>query len=432
MILFTNKYFLHKKLGTYSILFFISLLFTSSVFGQFTRRKPQFSKESGYFIVPAPYNLPGLGKGIAFVGYLGNIADTYSDLYALSLTGDVVGNSIGVTDVHLLEKTLVVDFAIQTLNKASFRSYQERGMSSSKEEFSNIQIAQSGFQYFRSTLTFSERRVEIILSLWKNTYQLDSITDSDGNTITELVDSEKQTTRGRTGTLKLDFTDDYLDPRKGLRIEAVFSKSPRQTSTAPDFYIREVNTTLYIPVGRINTLVFNYFRSDAVVESKGDTDATSIATDYGFACELLTDTTTKQECESAKTSIVNNAIAHNTYGTATSLGGQSRLRSFPQARFIGAHTEFYGAEFRWNLTEEFTPFNYGFLKDTRTGVQLAFFVEQGSVADQKEDLSKNRKMSYGVGARVVLGSGLVYRLDYASGDEGAQPTLIVNYPWGDF
>ena len=127
--------------------------------------------------------------------------------------------------------------------------------------------------------------------------------------------------------------------------------------------------------------------------------------------------------------MVNNTIAHNLYGTAASMGGPSRLRSYPQGRYQGAHTVFYGTEFRWNLTEEFQPFDIGVAKDIRTGVQLAAFWERASVADEKSQLGNIWRDSYGVGLRLVMTSGLVFRAEYAYGDEGANVVMFFNYPW---
>ncbi len=79
------------------------------------------------------------------------------------------------------------------------------------------------------------------------------------------------------------------------------------------------------------------------------------------------------------------------------LGGSSRLRSYAGGRFSGAHTEFYGYEFRWNLTDENTPFDLYFIKDFRTGFQLAFFYETGTVAEQREDLWTKSRNSTGLG-----------------------------------
>lgn len=39
------------------------------------------------------------------------------------------------------------------------------------------------------------------------------------------------------------------------------------------------------------------------------------------------------------------------------------------------------------------------------------------------------RQSYGAGVRMVTASGLVYRLDFATGDEGFQPSVFFQYPW---
>ncbi|MGB0708817.1 MAG: hypothetical protein ACPGTI_16615, partial [bacterium] len=66
----------------------------------------------------------------------------------------------------------------------------------------------------------------------------------------------------------------------------------------------------------------------------------------------------------------------------------------------------------------------------RTGFQLAFFYETGTVAEQREDLWTKSRNSTGLGARLVTGSGFIYRFDVATGSEGAETTLFVDYPWG--
>ena len=122
-------------------------------------------------------------------------------------------------------------------------------------------------------------------------------------------------------------------------------------------------------------------------------------------------------------------IANNKYGTATSLGGFSRLRSYPQGRYKGAHTEFYGTEVRWNLTDERTPFDLFIIKDVRTAVQVSAFYEIGSTADLRSDLGKTMRDSYGCGLRIVTASGVVLRGDLAFGKEGVSPEIFIGYPW---
>ena len=95
-------------------------------------------------------------------------------------------------------------------------------------------------------------------------------------------------------------------------------------------------------------------------------------------------------------------------------------------------SDLYGTEIRWNLTEEFEPFDIGVAKDIRTGVQLSFFWETASVADEKDKLGDIWRESYGIGVRLVMSSGIVFRAELATGDEGSQSILFFNYPWTGF
>jgi len=108
--------------------------------------------------------------------------------------------------------------------------------------------------------------------------------------------------------------------------------------------------------------------------------------------------------------------------------------SFAYVRFGGLsfmQALFYGIEYRWNLTDERTPFNIYVAKGVRTGIQLAAFWERGTVADHSSELFKDGRSSYGIGARLVL-SGVVIRFDLARGNEGVQTQLFITYPWSMF
>jgi len=112
------------------------------------------------------------------------------------------------------------------------------------------------------------------------------------------------------------------------------------------------------------------------------------------------------------------------------LGGFSRVRSYPQGRFQGAHTLFLGAEFRWNVTDERRPFDIFIMKDVRTTFQVAFFYETGVTSDSRGELTRgNMRDSYGTGVRMVFASGLVLRADFANGKEGFNTAVFIGYPW---
>jgi hypothetical protein len=171
--------------------------------------------------------------------------------------------------------------------------------------------------------------------------------------------------------------------------------------------------------------VFNYLRSDAHVTRKGETDPAVVEQQQGLNCSTITDPVQRQFCIDA----INSMVANNTYGSATSLGGFNRLRSYPTGRFRGAHTEFYGTEIRWNLTDEATPFNLFIMKDVRTSWQLAVFYEIGSTADSQCEVGDIWRSSYGAGLRMVTASGIVFRADIAAGREGVEPNIFIGYPW---
>lgn len=390
------------------------------------RRKDQVNTTPGYFIFPAPYSIPGVGEGLAFVGLINNINKTETDFLINFLTGDVEGIGLGILSYDVPQYPIQLDLFQQSLSSASVRGYSSRGMNSDKDDFININVGETSFTALRSTTTFFEKKFEVYLSYYVNSYTLDSLTDDDGNLIADSSNAGKQKFDSLSTGYMIDYTDDRIDPRVGIRYDFSLDYALDVPSDSANYYTTNHNLTGYIPIGNISTLTFNYFRSDAHVLSKGETDFNTLQSS-GFDCSSLTGTK-KTQCEDQ----IYTTIAANTYGTATSLGGRSRLRSYPEGRFQGAHTEFYGTELRWNLTEETTPFNIWFMKDIRTSIQTAFFYERGSVADKVEDLGKDEKQSFGAGIRLVTGSGLVYRMDIAFGDEDYEYTVIVNYPWESF
>ena len=195
-----------------------------------------------------------------------------------------------------------------------------------------------------------------------------------------------------------------------------------------DYYVQDYNVSTYLPLLSSSTFALNWFRSRAFVRKQGNTDQTSL---YN---KLISENCTVKTCTSAEEAALLDqakvAKTNNQYGTAGSLGGASRLRSYAGGRFSGAQVEFRGAEFRWNFTDENKPFDLLFIRDVRTGVQLAFFYEEGSVADTSEQLWDEKRTSQGAGVRLVTSSGFVYRFDLATGQEGREVILFVDYPWG--
>ncbi|MGK5091343.1 hypothetical protein WDW89_04910 [Deltaproteobacteria bacterium TL4] len=414
-----------------SIVAFILIYMVSTTAFAIERRKDQFLREPGYFVFPAPYSLPGLGSGIAFIGTATNVAGSITDVYGLLLTGDVEGRGFGIAEIPLFTEMLILDLTKENIDKASVNFYSKRGMDTEKDDYSVAEISNTNFEAVRLALTFFERRFDLIAFFYNNQYQLDRIRDQNGDILLEITEAEPQKSTTMSGGVMLDLTDDRQDPRVGLRVELnqFDSKSEEEDENSPDYYVEEINVTVYLPID-IHTWVFNYYSADAVVTKEGETDRDKLAVLLGLSCEGMTDAASLAQCEKVRDETLNNTIAANKYGTAGSFGGRSHLRSYPEGRFRGAHLVFYGTEFRYNFMDDPQPFDLFFMKDIRTSVQIALFYETGTLADTKNELGHENRSSAGIGFRMLTGSGLVYRLDYATGDEGGATTIIVNYPWG--
>ncbi len=389
------------------------------------RRKVQFPTDFAYALFPYPYSLPGIGQGLGLVGGAMNIADTYTDAYGIIFTGDVQGAALGVADIHIIPRKLILDVGYGTVNEATIRSYSQRGMNTDKNDYVLIEFGDTEYYGGRMTATFLDRRFEIYGAWYQGAMKLKSIRDKDGNVIVESQDAPREHGSNTLIGARIDLTDDYYDPRRGIRLDVTRSYSPPRNS-GPDYYVMDYNTTAYVPIGRRSTWAFNLLLSDAVVLRTGETNTAKLEQQQGLNCSDPNLTADQQKfCNE----VISNMIANNTYGTATQLGGFSRLRSYSQGRYKGAHTLFYGTEVRWNLTDERTPYNIFIMKDIRTAVQVAAFYEIGSTADTRSDLGKIWRESYGLGLRIVGASGVVLRGDLAFGREGFAPEIFIGYPW---
>jgi outer membrane protein assembly factor BamA len=391
------------------------------------RRKSQFMYDRGYYVFPMPYSIPGVGEGVGVMGIGMNLGGTYTDVFGFALAGGLPGWGAGVSDIHLVPRTLILDVVSIHFGKSTITSYQQRGMQSGKHDYSYLQFEQYGFSGGRLTATSEDRRFEVYGGGYLIGSQLDKILDQNSNTIQDIEGSPTWRTKVYGVGLRGDLTDDYYDPRKGFRLDVGRWWSPPTSTGDPDFYRMEYNASLYFPLGKHSTWLLNYFRSDAHVVRQGETDPSVIEAQEKLNCGSLTGTD-RTKCEQ----VVQNIIDGNTYGTATGLGGTSHLRSYPEGRFTGAHTVFYGTEIRWTLTEEAHPFDIFIAKDVRTVLQVAVFYELGSTSDSRDALGDLYRASYGAGFRMVTASGIVMRADVAAGREGIETTIILGYPWESF
>lgn len=391
------------------------------------RRQDQFLSDPGYYIVPTPYSIPGIGSGLIAVGAMTNIKQSHADVYGFAATGDIEGYGLFSTEIHLIEKQLILDLSVTNFNKATSQVYRQRGMQTSENDYVLAELDHSDFTGGRLTYTAFERRFEVYGLIYNNEARLSAIRDIDGNLIQATVNSELNESSSFTYGIRLDFTDDYVDPRRGLRLESSVWHSPPDTNDDPDFDIIELNLTGYIPIGKQNNLALNYFQTDTRVNRTGQTDPAIVASNLGLNCSIST-AQDQADC----LSFVNDTVAQNTFGSVGALGGLSRLRSYPENRFNGSHARFIGIEYRWNVIEKTEPFDFIIAKDVRTSIQLAAFYERGAITDNKDELWRTMRDSYGIGARLVTKSGLIFRADIATGEEGEEISIIIGYPWEVF
>jgi len=391
------------------------------------RRKDQFNKGSGHYVIPSPYSIPGLGEGVLIAGALTNFNESFTDIYGFAATGDIEGYGIFVTELHLLDRAVILDLSANSFSKATSQVYPARGMETDADDFVLAELDRNDFTGARLTYTLFDRRLEFFGLMYRNDSRLAAIRDRDGNLIQFADDPDSDTSESITYGIRLDLTDDYTDPRKGIRFETSLWHSPTDDRSNPDYDIVEFNLTGYIPMRSRDTLVLNYFEAGTNVGRTGETNPGAIEAELGIDCDALSEPLLS-DCRS----FVNNRIAENTYGSVGALGGLSRLRSFPNDRFSGSQVRFYGIEYRWNLVEETEPFDYFFAKDIRTVFQLAAFYERGAITDDKSKLDDSMRDSWGIGARLVTQSGLIFRADWATGDDGDELSIIFGYPWEIF
>ena len=388
------------------------------------RRKDQFPTTSGRLLAPLPYSMPGIGRGFFILGNFGNVFATTADITVLKATGDIQGSDVNINEVPVINKHLYLHTEFLDLSRVQQNYYQTRGMDTDKNDYSLLDISTYKNQQFGLDLTFYDRRLTFTVNRSIAKGELDTIRDPDGVVITEFTNPYTFSSYQTTWAVQLDLTDDYQDPRDGIRLNLRFQDEPADSSDDPDFYVTELDASWYLPMRAHDTLVLNFFQSDAHVRSQGNVDRTAIANELGFNCDPG-DT----QCLDTEAAVIDTFVDQRTNGTAAALGGFNRLRAYPGARFNGAHTSTIGGEYRMNFVRDATPFDYSIWKDTHTGIQVAFFSEIGTVAETTGDLWKQTRYVVGSGVRLVTESGAVYRFDLAKGNEGVQPNLFFYYPW---
>ncbi|ADE12007.1 hypothetical protein [Sideroxydans lithotrophicus] len=391
------------------------------------RRRDQFGRDFGYYLYPIVGEIPGMGRATGVGASVLNMGGSDTDFTGYYVRGDIKATGAALLDYHVLPKRLIFDMGYNDYRVAT--TAYNRGIDSNPADLIRPKV-EGSYLLGQMTLTFDERRYEAYARILSGKNHLIEVLDQNNQAFAG-VDTSWKTGNFYSIGGSLDLTDDRLDPRDGVRFEFSSRLPHRRNADESEYFVNDYNLTGYAPMRKWDTLVFNLFYSRAHVTHQGTTDYATLQQHYGLNCTQYPVGPNRDACLSAESKLLANKLADNLYGTASPLGGTQRLRSYDNGRFYAGQSLSYGVEYRWNLTDERTPFNILVAKGIRTGIQLAAFWERGMVADQSSQLFKNGRESYGVGARIVL-SGVIIRFDLARGREGSQSQLWITYPWSMF
>jgi hypothetical protein len=404
-----------------SISLFVFFIVDAAYAFEIDRRREQFNKQYGQLFLPLPYSLPGLGTGLLLIGNFGNIADTTTDIAAIGAIGDAEFIFTFLDELFIAPELLYLQYLRAHGFKFAFQQYSSRGMNTSKDDFQYGIGNSYDLNAPTLKLTFMDRMLEIGLGINKQSGTFQKFVNPDESDPTKQGETvaifdpglEINIANKIEFSTRIDFTDDYKDPRRGIRNSLFIDRQTAKTSSEPSFDVVTNDLQIYIPVLEKSTIVFDLQISDAYVTKKGETNLEVLRIKNG-----------------GNENLTNSELASNTNGTSLSLGGGDRLRSFPEGRFQGAHTIYYAAEFRWNYSSSGgEKLDLFFIQDLVEELQVALFFEQGSVSEAKSELGKTVKTSVGSGFRFLSGSGNLYRADFATGNEGPAFSVIIQYPW---
>ena len=346
---------------------------------QFDDRPP-----NEYLLIPAVASLPGVGTFVGLIGSASNVGDSGIDIGA-TVAESIDGSDISVKAVAFREiptgiPGLSLDFQYADIVLGEFRVFVPG------RDSPNFTIPISGefrFTLIRPTLRFLERRIVLDYSLvFFDGFDF----DASGN---EIPFRQHAASMG----LALDFTDDVVDPREGLRFDF------RADVSAP-------NST---PLGKNSQNRSAFDDRDTRSRAYGLTFYFPLAEQLNLAW--------------------NNQYFETRGGSADSVGGifgggSPPLRGYPLNRWRDRFAVFHGLDLRFNIPLGIN-LDFFLARGVVEDLQLAVFYEVGQVASsQNSTLYEDLRQSFGFGVRALL-RAIVLRLDVAFSEEGPQTHLTI-------
>jgi hypothetical protein len=340
-----------------------------------------------YLIIPAVASLPGIGVFVGIISSFSNVGDSGIDVAA------TVAESVDNTDIHvqfvaireipLLVPGLTLEYWYGHLKLGNFQAYLP-GRNS--PNFTIPITAEFDVQLLRPIWRVWERRISVFYSLaYFNGFSF----DDDGN---EHPFADHDASAG----FRLDFTDDEVSPRKGVRFsydttldaphKSILGKDKNPgniTNTGNDITVKHYDLVAYIPFNERFTLAWDnqYFTAEGG-EHAGEVVA----------------------------------------------GGSPPLRGYPEGRWSDRYGVFSALEGRYTWPMG-TMLDIYVAHGVLEGLQLAVFYEVGQVNPTAgHALYEELHESYGAGIRALF-SAIVLRLEFANSDEGLQSILTIDQPF---
>ena len=375
--------------GTALALLLAGLLAAPCAFAFPPERRRQYEDRSPneYLVVPAVASLPGIGVFVGVISSVSNIADSKIDAAAAVAESidntDISLQALALREVPLWRPWLSLEYQYAHIRLGNFQTFLP-GRDS--PNFTIPITAEFDVQVVRPVLRLWERRVSLFYTL----------AFFDGFSFDENGNEYPVRRHSASTDLRLDFTDDVVNPRRGVRFHVGSTlNAPRHTflgrdrlgdandPTESDVRVESYEVSGYLPVAEHAVLAADLIRFRAIGEEGSD-----------------------------------RVIA----------GGSPPLRGYPAGRWSDRYGIFLGLEGRYTFPM-FREIDVLLAHGLLEGIEAAAFYEVGQVSP-REDNSLYRDMhhSYGMGARLVF-EAIVLRLDLAFSDEGPQTHLTIDQPF---
>lgn len=348
------------------------------------RRSFEDRAPNEYLLVPAVASLPGIGVFVGVIASGSNLLDTGIDVGATAAKSvdntDISVQAVALQGVPTGIPAFTIDYQYAHIRLGNFEVYLP-GRDS--PNFTIPITARFDFQLVRPTLRFWERRIELSYGLgFFKGFDL----DTSGN-------EQPLGQHSANGTLRLDFTDDVVDPRKGVRLyyrttldapeHSILgdNEGTSQTFGGDDVKVHNYDVAIYVPLSEHLFLAWD----NQFFEARGREDSSEVVQ-----------------------------------------GGSPPLRGYPAGRWSDRYGVFSGVELRY-LQPLGLHLDIILAHGVVQALEYAVFYEAGQVSPENNHLLyEDVHTSYGFGMRVLF-EAIVLRFDLANSDEGVQTHLTVGH-----